>query len=246
MTDHISTSDDETLAMAADFANAASSLFAAGSLERTFAQIIEIAIGTIEGCEYAGILLVEGDTTPTSIHTDPFIAEVDTLQLVLGEGPSLDASAQQLTFYVSEFVGEDRWPYFGPEAAKRGLRSQLALPLLAGGTRGSLNLYACYPQAFGVLDRARGLLLASIAAVASSTARTHEDEERRAANLHAALASRELIGQAQGILIERERITSDQAFAILRRASQHLNVKLHEVAQRLVDTGVRPETGSED
>ena len=79
--------------------------------------------------------------------------------------------------------------------------------------------------------------------MAFSSARTHEDEERRAANLQAALATREMIGQAQGILMERERITPDQAFDILRRASQHLNVKLRDVAQNLVDTGERPDTG---
>ena len=82
-----------------------------------------------------------------------------------------------------------------------------------------------------------------MAGMAFSSARTHEDEERRAANLQAALATREMIGQAQGILMERERITPDQAFDILRRASQHLNVKLRDVAQSLVDTGERPDTG---
>jgi AmiR/NasT family two-component response regulator len=83
-----------------------------------------------------------------------------------------------------------------------------------------------------------------MAGFACSTARSHEDDERRTENLHAALVTRELIGQAQGILIERERISADQAFHVLRQASQHLNVKLREVAQDLVDTGERPDTGS--
>jgi AmiR/NasT family two-component response regulator len=104
------------------------------------------------------------------------------------------------------------------------------LPLFADGTLGALNLYARYPHAFGVLDRARGLMLAALAALALTSAQTHEDDERRKANLHTARATREVIGQAQGILIEREHITADQAFDILRRASQHLNLKLREVA----------------
>jgi AmiR/NasT family two-component response regulator len=108
---------------------------------------------------------------------------------------------------------------------------------------GGLNLYAHYPQAFNVIDRARGLLLAALAALAFTSARSHEAAERRDATLHAALATREVIGQAQGILIERERITADQAFDILRRASQHLNRKLRDVAQTLVDTGEKPDTG---
>ena len=108
---------------------------------------------------------------------------------------------------------------------------------------GALNLYARYPLAFGVIDRGRGLLLAAMAGLAYSTALTHEEDERREANLHAALATREIIGQAQGILMEREHLTSVQAFDILRRASQHLNRKLRDVAQNLVDTGERPDTG---
>ncbi len=123
------------------------------------------------------------------------------------------------------------------------MRSLLALPLALNGAPGALNLYARYPQAFGVIDRGRGLLLAALAGLAFATARAHEEEERKAAQLHSALATREMIGQAQGILMERERISSDQAFDILRRASQHLNLKLRVVAQELVDTGERPDTG---
>jgi AmiR/NasT family two-component response regulator len=68
----------------------------------------------------------------------------------------------------------------------------------------------------------------------------HEDDTEIARNLEAALLTREIIGQAQGILMERERITADQAFVILRRASQHLNIKLHDVAQALVEPGSDP------
>jgi hypothetical protein len=120
----------------------------------------------------------------------------------------------------------------------------LALPLSVDGAPGALNLYARYPHAFGVIDRGRGTLLATMAGLAFSSVRTHEAEERRVVNLQAALATREMIGQAQGILIERERVTPDQAFDILRRASQHLNVKLRDIAQNLVDTGERPDTGT--
>jgi AmiR/NasT family two-component response regulator len=116
--------------------------------------------------------------------------------------------------------------------------------LSADGTRGALNLYARYPNAFGVVDRGKGLVLAILAGVALSAAEVHDEEEHRTVNLQAALVSRELIGQAEGILMERERITADQAFDILRRASQHLNIKLRDVAQSLVDSGETPNTGA--
>jgi len=147
------------------------------------------------------------------------------------------------SFYADELVGETAWPVFGPGATEKGIRSVLALPLMMSTGAGALNLYARQPAAFGVVDRAKGMLLASLASLALNAAHAHEDEQRRAGNLVTALTTRELIGQAQGILMERERITGDEAFDILRRASQHLNRKLRDVAQDLVDTGQQPDTG---
>jgi AmiR/NasT family two-component response regulator len=119
----------------------------------------------------------------------------------------------------------------------------LSLPLVPNSREGALNLYARYPAAFGVVDRARATILTSLASQALSVAHSHEDEQRRVENLNAALGTRETIGEALGILMERERITADQAFDVLRRASQHLNVKLRDIAQNLVDTGETPNTG---
>ena len=92
--------------------------------------------------------------------------------------------------------------------------------------------------------QAKGLLLAGLAGVALQEAEAHDDAERRADDLHAALVGREVVGQAQGILMERERISANQAFEILRRASHDLNLKLRDVAQTLIDTGEAPEAGS--
>jgi GAF domain-containing protein len=238
---------DPALAATIDFFETASAVFSAGGVEETLTEVVGLAVATIEGCDLAGIFLVEAGTVVTLVHTDPAVVDLDSLQHSSGEGPCLDALSQGLTFYADDLISDSRWPAFGPDATARGIRSLLALPLLAGGppggSLGALNLYGRYPQAFGVIDRARGLLLGALAALAVSVARSHEQDERQVANLHAALATREMIGQAQGILMERERISADSAFDILRRASQHLNVKLRQVAQNLVETGERPETG---
>jgi GAF domain-containing protein len=236
--------DDPATALAVDIAETARLLFSAGGVRETLAQVVVVAVSTIEGCDHAGIFLVVGTLVTTPVLTDPTVHELDELQRSLGEGPCLDAIAQGLPVYAEDLAADDRWARFGPEAAARGVRSLLALPLTAEGPIGALNLYGRYPQAFDVADRARGLILAALAAAAHTAAQVHEGEEQRAANLHDALASREVIGQAQGILMERERITADQAFDILRRASQHLNIKLRSVAQTLVETGERPETGT--
>lgn len=235
---------DATSELALGFSEAARILFAAGSVTDTLAQVVESAVTTIEGCDFAGLFLLENDVVTSPVRTDPIVNEIDALQHETGQGPCLDAISQRLVFYAGDVTEDPRWPRFGPRASAAGVRSILALPLTTDGKVGALNLYARYAAAFGVVDRAKGVILASLAGLAVSAARSHEDEELRAANLNAALATREVIGQAQGILMERERISATQAFDILRRASQHLNRKLRDVAQDFVDTGQQPETGA--
>jgi GAF domain-containing protein len=229
--------------LAANISDSARILFSAGGVANTLAQVVMVAVETIEGCDFAGLFLIEGDIVVTPVHTDPIVEAIDMLQRDSGEGPCLDAIAQRVMVYGEDMNSDTRWPNLGPEAARQGIRSVLALPLTTNGTDGALNLYARYPAAFGVVDRAKGVILSSLASVALTAAYSFEDEERRIENLHSALSSREVIGQAQGILMERERIAADQAFDVLRRASQYLNIKLREVAQTLVDTGERPDTG---
>jgi hypothetical protein len=115
--------------------------------------------------------------------------------------------------------------------------------MAAGETIGALTLYGRLPRAFGATVRARALKFATVAAHALSVAHVRDQAAGRLEDLQRALTTRELIGQAQGILMERERITAEQAFDVLRVASQRLNVKLFEVAHRLVETGESPLAG---
>jgi hypothetical protein len=218
---------DSLSEFAYSFSQTARALFTAGNVSATLTSVVELAVSTIEGCDYAGIFLIEGNRVTTPVHTNPIVVEIDQAQHATGEGPCLDAIAHRLIFYADDLSRDLRWLHFAPRATKAGVRSVLALPLSADAQLGALNLYAHYP----------------VASLALSIAHSHEDEERLAASLHAALASRESIGQALGILMERERITANQAFYILRRASQHLNIKVREVAQSLIDTGEEPDTG---
>lgn len=214
--------------------------FSARTLVATLKRVVGVAVATVDGCDFAGIFLVEGASIVTPVHSDPVVVEIDELQHRTGEGPCFDAIAVGDGFYAAELTDDARWLHFGPLADRAGIRSVLALRLASEDTHGALNLYTRYPDAFGVLDRANGLLLAQLAAVALSSAQSHDVEARRMIDLQAALVTRELIGSAEGILVERERITSDQAFDVLRRASRRLNVKLKDVAQTLVDAGLDP------
>jgi GAF domain-containing protein len=226
-----------------ELSDAIATLFSVDSAENALKAVVGMAVSTIEGCDYAGIFVIEGDTVSTPVVTDPFVAQLSAIQLRTDHRACLDAMASGEAFYAEDLASDTRWPDFGRETSAIGIRSLLALPLTLNGYVGALNLYARYPHAFGVIDRGRGLLLAALAGAAYHSVRGHEEEERRATELQAALATREMIGQAQGILMERERISANGAFDVLRRASQHLNIKLRVVAQNLVETGERPDTG---
>ncbi len=202
-----------------NFTQVAQRVFLAGGVELTLQAVVDLALTSIEGCDFSGIFILKAGRVTTPALTGPVVAELDTLQLALGEGPGLDSIAQKTTLYAEDLSGDPRWPTFGPAAAGTGVRSLLALYLAGEATMGALNLYARYPVAFGALDRARGVVLAGLAGLALGLAEAHEEEVRRAENLRQALVTRELIGQAQGILLERERITAEQAFEILRTPS---------------------------
>jgi hypothetical protein len=183
------------------------------------------------------------DGPSTAVSGSELAAALDQMQIDADEGPCLDAARAGRTFYAEDLLGDERWPVFAARGVEAGVRCVLAYSLSARHMS-ALNLYAALPSAFGAIDRGKGQLFATLARLALDSAETHEIDAAKTAGLTEALRTREIIGQAQGILMERERITADEAFGVLRRASQHLNVKLREVAARLVETGESPEEGS--
>lgn len=217
-------------------------LFSADTVEQTLDSVMELATTTIEGCDFAGIILLDHGVATIRASTHPDVLELEALRNLSGDSLFF-ASIREESIYYNEDLIEGTQIEWVSEARERNIRSLLGLPFAMAGVSGSLALFARYPSAFGVMDRGRGLLLAHLAGAAITAAEEHETEMRVASNLNSALVTREIIGEAKGILMERERITSAQAFDILRRASQHLNLKLRDIAQSLVDTGERPDTG---
>jgi len=243
-TERAAVSEDTGAELARHLADIAGVLLSPGTVAQTLQRIVTLAVASIEGCDESGLCdraLGGAGAVPAS----PLVAELDQLQASLGEGPCVDTLGGLDSVYVADLTHDPRWPRFGPRAARIGLRSALAYRLSAGGeTLGALQLYARLPAAFGATDRAQGLIFAAHAGMALAVAQAQATERGRTDHLQTALVSREVIGQAQGILMERERITGDQAFDLLRRSSQHLNVKLRDVAQELVDTGAVPREGA--
>jgi hypothetical protein len=240
-------SDERGNELARSFADIARALYTADTVQETLQRIVNFSVRTVDGCSGAGISFLQGDEVVTPVWTEPIVLEVDTMQYTTGQGPCLDAIAETGMFYAEDLLSDARWPAFGPMAAEAGMRSLVSFCLVGDTTLGALNLYSRFPQAFGAQDRAKGLIFATHAGVAVAAAGAREDASRALAveiqkldNLHGALASRQTIGRAEGILMQRELITADQAFELLASASKHLNTKLREVAQYVVDTGDVP------
>jgi|SRR4051794_30726514 len=220
------------------FAELSQALFAGGDADALLEHLVEQATVVVEGCEGASVsILGSGGRIHTPVATDPLVIEVDELQYDTGEGPCVEATkANAPAVYGADVAHDGRWPAFGPRAAARGIGSLVSYELAAEDTVGALNLYSRRTDGFDEADRETAYLLALFASVvlASTQARM------QATQLREALESRDVIGQAKGILMERERVTAAEAFDMLRRASQHLNRKLRDLADEIAATGEEP------
>lgn len=207
-----------------------------GSPSATLEGIVEAAVDLIPGVDEGSISLVLGRRRVWSeAATGRLPRAVDALQEETGQGPCVDAAYQQETVRVPDMATEQRWPLFAARATGAGARGMLSFQLfVAGDDLGALNLYSYEANTFGDESEHVGLMFVSHAAIAYAAI-------RRQAQLTEAVATRLVIGQAQGMLMERFRMNEGQAFALLTRASQQSNRKLREVARQVVDTRELPD-----
>jgi GAF domain-containing protein len=195
-------------------------------------RVVNLAVAMVPGAAEATITMVRRRRHVYSAAATSDLARwFDVLQDETGQGPCLDAMWKQQTVRVDDLAADPRWPVLGPRAGERGVGSMLCLQLFAHeDTLGALDLLAHEKAAFTDESEHIGLLLASHAAIAVAGSQKLE---------HAAiaLANRDIIGQAKGILMERFRLTADQAFEVLAKVSQDTNRKLYSVAEDLARTG---------
>lgn len=197
--------------------------------ERTIERIAEFA-KTATSCDDAGIMLVRGrNQIETAAATSSRVGESHNLQIIFDEGPCLDAIEGGPLYLANDVATDVRWPAWGPAVAELGMRSVLSIRLETRTRRyGSLNLYSERINAFDDDDIAVGSIFVTHASVALAAA--HNEE-----GLQVAIDARKLIGQAQGILMERYNLDANRAFDFLRRLSQHHNIKLRDVAAWVVE-----------
>lgn len=222
---------------AGEFAQLAEALQAAPTPVRTAEAVVAYAQHQLDA-DYAGItLLRRGGRLETIAATDPVVEKLDGLQHELDEGPCRDSSWRGPTLAAHDLADEVRWPRWAPRAVSAGIVSVLATELSgADGRRiGALNLFWGQPRTFTGDDVAYAHIFTRHAALALATS-------LQVSGLNVALDSRKLIGQAQGILMERHRLDEAKAFAVLERYSQDHNLKLRQVAEHLVASRELPPT----
>jgi GAF domain-containing protein len=214
----------------ADFSEMALELHAEPTPERTIERIVEWA-QRAASCSDAGIMLVHArHRIETAVATSRRVAEAHDLQVALDEGPCLEAILDARPYLTGDAKTDDRFPKWGPAVAELGYNSVLSVLLATQERRyGSLNLYAEDVDAFDEDDLAVTQIFSRHASVALAAAHHRH-------GLQVAIDARKLIGQAQGILMERYDIDADRAFDFLRRQSQDHNIKLRAVADWVVNT----------
>ncbi len=220
-----------SLAPARAIADAARTMNQHQTLDEALQTIVDVARDSVPGFDHVGISSLHRDgTVETMAYSGDLVPQLDDMQYSISEGPCVDTLHGNRVVSASHIRHDQRWPRYVPQAVGLGLRSQLAVQLYLSdeGTLGGINFYSTISDEVTAEAEVLADLFASHAAIALGHAQQRE-------HFNAALRSRKVIGQAIGIVSERYDIDEHRSFAFLVRASSHGHVKLHDVAQELVD-----------
>ncbi len=213
-------------------------LVAEASLAETLLQITDIVTDAIPGAAYAGMtLLDEGAVPTTAVFNDRTSPDIDGAQYRSGQGPCLDAWRTQATVLIDDMAQAlDRYPEFAALAMANEVHSTLSVSLGGpGASMGALNLYAHQAHTFSEQDASLAEELGSVAGTLVANSQAYWGAFSLTEQLHAALDSRAVIEQAKGILMaQTDGLGPDGAFELLKSASQRENVKLRDIAARIV------------
>jgi transcriptional regulator with GAF, ATPase, and Fis domain len=212
---------------------AARQLQGTGSIDDLLQKIVDLAVDAVPGCAYAGVSTERNGRPNSPVVSDPAVLAIDSLQYSLGTGPCLHAMrGPDVLVEAPDLEHDPRFDPFGAEAAKADCRAVMAHRLYVdGSTLGSLNLYAREVQAYTEESRRSSVVLSGLASLALNMIRLDYEGE----GLREAVQSRDVIGQAKGLLMARDGVTGEEAFETLRTTSQDQNIKLRTLAQQIVD-----------
>jgi GAF domain-containing protein len=210
-----------------------------GTVQETLERVSTLMLDAIPAAEMAGItMLVEGRQR-TAVFTDPEAPEIDQAQYDTGEGPCLAAFHDGRITEIESTREPGQWAEFRKVAAAHGIGSTLSFPLLVDTSAvGALNLYGRPERAFDDRDREAGKLFAAQAAIVLANAQAYWDAHDLSVRLGEAMQNRAVIEQAKGMLMASQGFDEAVAFEMLVKASQRENVKLRDIARRIVSDAI--------
>jgi hypothetical protein len=227
----------DLLQLSREFAGLAEEIAGPGDRGASLQRMVDLAVKSIAGCRYATVTVLRGRQSKLLAASDKVGEQLEQLQNELGEGPAFEAVRLEQDIVVQDLAGESRWPRFSELSVRAtGIRGVLAFRL-AGAHPTVLGLYGGDPAGFSKDAQEVAAIFASQASavVALLAAEDHS------ANLETALQSSREIGMALGILMAHRKVTHEDAFDMLRMASQNLHRKLRDVASEVMETGTLPE-----
>lgn len=221
--------------LARDMSELARELQADDDIEAVMARIVAAAVRELDSASAAAITLVDRKGQVVAmVPSDERARLIGLAQQRCRQGPCLETSRDAVTLRCNDLRTDGRWPLWAAAAAGEGVRSVLSFQLFVqSDSMGALEIYADQPDAFDADAENTGLLLAAHAAIAMA-------DRRKVESMHRALLSRDVIGQAKGILMERYKISPVAAFDLLIKSSQTTHLKLHDIADALATTGELP------
>ncbi|MCW2571044.1 MAG: Response regulator with antiterminator output domain [Frankiales bacterium] len=205
------------------------------TIDSVLLAVAELAVEKTAGTA-ASVTLMTGSRPSTSASTGAVALELDETQYEQGYGPCLDAVLSRDVMRVTDARTEARWPKFTPVAVAHGILSSMSLPIpVLDSVVAGLNVYAASPHAFGDEDDKELHDLVALGAAAIANMHLYESSKTVLDQMRIAAESRAVIDQARGVLMARHRCTADEAFDMLRLASQSANRKIRDIAREVVD-----------
>ncbi len=203
-------------------------------VDATLRLVVELARVTVAGADGVSVSLRRHGRLATVAASDRTVLEMDAEQYAAGEGPCVDASINGRRFHTRSLDDEDRWPTFVPKARALGIQAILSSPLMAHDQSvGALNIYSLQPRAFAEDDQSLAMRFATEASAILTEAGVDISDDRRSERFQASLRSREVIAEAQGVLMEREGISEEEAYTVLRVHSQRTGISLRAWAEEI-------------
>ena len=197
-------------------------------VDQALTRITAAAVHLVDGADYADVMLIDKGEFRSVAPTDPLVADLDRVQMDHQRGPCLEATTDNPVVRSIDLGEDQRWPEFAASAARFGVHSVTSFQLFTHRHgSGALNILSKRSHAFDVNAEAALAILATHAAITLIAA-------DRQTQFESALASRDVIGQAKGIVMERYKLDAGRAFATLVKLSQDTNTPVRLVAQRLV------------